>query len=89
MEELKNDFEKILIKYNFYEKIEPKLSWCDSVQFETIKEIICNKKKNSLKIFINSYGIDNIINKIANNVPNINNNDIEIFKLKLNEIILI
>jgi len=64
MDSLLKEFNEILIKYDFYNKIEPNLSWADVMSFETLKEILEKKKVNNLKIFVNGYGLDTIRNKI-------------------------
>ena len=94
MEILKKDFNLLLEKYDFYDKIEPNLSWGDLMQFETFKEILEKGNKNNLKIFVNGYGVETIIKKIKNfvyiNIPEmLSESEIDIMNIrdKVNNII--
>jgi len=75
MDSLLKEFNEILVKYDFYNKIEPNLSWADVMSFETLKEILEKKKVNNLKIFVNGYGLDTIRNKIKAFFPDLVDND--------------
>jgi hypothetical protein len=80
MDSLLKEFNEILKKYDFYNKIEPNLSWGDVMQFETLKEILEKKKINNLKIFVNGYGLDTIRNKIKSFFPDLIEDDEELKK---------
>jgi len=88
MEDLIKDFQLILIKYKYYDEIEPKLSFHECIQFETFRELLEKKKINNLKIFLETYGYENIINKIKS-IINLTDDELKNLESKLNYIRLV
>lgn len=86
MEKLNKDFDMILAKYEYYDKIEPNLTFSECMQFEKLKEIIEKKNIFNLKVFINSIGYENIIRKLKSRIS-LSDDDLNLFSLRIVEIL--